>query len=243
MRIASLLAASTLLAQTPAPVEFAVSTIRPNKTVSESSRIRLHPEGMVEASNITLMRMIVGAYDVTEAQVADAPAWVKQDRWDLTAKTESPQTNLQPDQASRMLRTLLEDRFKLKVRREHREMPVYRIIVDRGGVKMKPAAEPGLDSASTRGGPNGMQIEAKRMRMPRLAQMLSRYADRPVIDRTELTGAYDFTLEWAPETASAEAAGASLFTSVREQLGLRLEAVRDQVEVLAIERVEQPDEN
>jgi uncharacterized protein (TIGR03435 family) len=242
MRLLYLLTATALLAQTPA-TEFAVSTIRPNKTVSDSSRVRLNPEGMVEATNVTLLRMIIGAYDVTEAQVVDAPAWVRQDRWDLTAKTEAAQTNLQPDQAQRMLQKLLENRFKLKVRREMREMPVYRLVVDRAGNKMKESTEQGLDSASTRNSATGIRLEAKRARMLRFAQLLSRHADRAVVDRTGLTGAYDFTLEWAPDLAGAEATGPSLFTAVREQLGLRLEAVRDSVEVLAIERVEQPDEN
>jgi uncharacterized protein (TIGR03435 family) len=86
-------------------------------------------------------------------------------------------------------------------------------------------------------------MESKRVPMERLASTLSRYAGRIVVDRTQLSGAFDFRLEWVPDTAAAATEGVALFTALREQLGLRLESAREQVDVLAIEHVQHPDEN
>jgi uncharacterized protein (TIGR03435 family) len=227
-----------------APVSFDVATVRQHVGVSDSSRTSLRPGGRIEAENVSLLRMIVAAYEVTEQQVVDAPAWVEQLRWDLQAKAEGLPEKAQPEQVLPLLQGLLAERFGLRVRREKRPMPVYRLTVDKAGAKLPRAATEGTDSASTRNTEKGMKMEAQRMGMARFAQTLSRRSGRTVVDQTGLPGRYDFTLEWTPETAAVvENAGPSLFTAVREQLGLRLEAGREPVEVLVVEAVERPAEN
>ena len=243
MRIALLLLVSILSLHAQVPTEFEVSVVRPNTSGSESSRIGLSPDGSVQATNVTLLRMITGAYDVTEQQVVDVPAWLTQERWDLQAKADGLPSNPRPDQILPLVRKLLEDRFQLRVRREMRAMPVFRLLVDGRSHKMTPSTEAGVDSTSTRSGSTGITMESKRVPMERLANSLSRYAGRTVVDRTQLSGPFDFRLEWVPDTAAATRDGVALFTALREQLGLRLEAAREQVEVLSIEHVERPDEN
>jgi uncharacterized protein (TIGR03435 family) len=240
--------APLLLAQSALPTEFEVATIRPHKEVSENSRIRLQPGGRVEASNVTLRRMIVGAYDVTDQQLVDAPSWVNQERWDLEAQAEGLPANVTPEMMFPLLRKLLEDRFHLKVRREMREMPVYQLLVDRGGPKLKLTTTEGLDGANTSAGPKGIKVDAVRLGMQRFSQMMSSRVGRAVVDRTGLSGRYDFTLEWVPEMAATATgdgapAGPSVFTALRETLGLRLESGRDMVEVLVVESVARPTEN
>ena len=242
----SLLFSVVATAQTPLPTEFEVATIRQHKEVSESSRINLRPGGRIEASNITLMRMITGAYDVTEGQVVDAPAWVTQDRWDLEARADGFPADATPEQILPLVRKLLEDRFQLKLRLENRKMPVYRLTVAPGGHRLQPSVDTGLDSADTRTGFDKVTIEARRMGMQRFAQLLSRRVGRIVVDHTELAGAYDFKLEWSLDLSvqtNVDAAGPSVFTAIREQLGLRLEAANDQAPVLVIDQVEHPTEN
>jgi uncharacterized protein (TIGR03435 family) len=237
-----------LIAQTTLPTEFEVATIRLRTEASEVSRVNLRPGGRIEASNVTLTRLIAGAYDVTEQQIVDGPSWREEVRWDLEAKAEGLPSGAGPGEVLPLLRKLLENRFHLKVRREMRPMPVYQLLVERNGpsANLKPSTTEGLDAASNYNGPKGMKMDAARMHMPGFAQRLSRYVGRPVVDRTGLTGRYDFTLEWVPEmaaTVEGEAAGPSVFTAVRETLGLRLESGRDLVEVLVVERVERPTEN
>jgi uncharacterized protein (TIGR03435 family) len=224
------------------PSEFEAAVIRPHKDGDTSSSTNLRPGGRVEARNVPLLRMIMAAYDVTEYQIVGGPAWIREDRWDLDAKAEGLPANAQPDQVLPLLKKLVEDRFGLQVRRELRPMPAYRLAVDRGGHKMTPATDAGLGgSARTQNGVKSMRIEAKHMPMKEFAQTLSRRLDRPIVDRTELAGNYDFTLEWSPDPVAADdGAGASVFTAIREQLGLRLESAREDVEVLVIVGAERP---
>jgi uncharacterized protein (TIGR03435 family) len=236
-----------LSAQTSAPTQFDVATIRKRTEPSESSQFGLRPGGRVQGRNVALLRMIVAAYDVTEAQIVDVPAWVAQERWDLEAKAEGLAADVRPEQIQPLLRKLLEDRFSLRIRKEMRPLPVYHLVVDRAGHKLKPSSAEPPGGTNTNSGPKGIRMESRYISMPRFAQTLSRRVDRTVVDRTGLEGNYDLDLAWTPEMAlpdaNAEAAGPSVFTAIREQLGLRLEPAREGVEVLVIGRAEPPKEN
>ncbi len=149
------------------------------------------------------------------------------------------------------LQTLLSDRFKLAVHKESRELNVYELTVGRGGSKMAVSAE---------GKPPGRKVGrgelSGSMPMPLLAVTLSQSLDRPVIDKTGLRGNFDVGLAYAPEAgegARFEAAGPqvpqpdpnrpTLFSALREQLGLELRSAKAPVEVLVIDHVEKPQSN
>ena len=151
----------------------------------------------------------------------------------------------------KMLQALIVDRFKLVSHRETRELPVYALVADKGGPKFK---EVHGGRSGTSGSPG--RLEAHATRMPDLANMLFHEVDRPVLDKTELPGFYEFTLLWTPDRFRGAApgdgagkglpdpGGPSIFTALREQLGLRLEPQKAPIEVLVVDRAEKtPTEN
>jgi uncharacterized protein (TIGR03435 family) len=141
-----------------------------------------------------------------------------------------------------MMQALLADRFKLKLHRQTKDMPVYALVVGKNGPKLKRSA---LDAKSSATISNG-QIIFSRVALPALAYNLSQMLDRPVLDRTSLSeNYYDFKLEWTPD-GSPPAPGSnasSIFTAVQEQLGLKLESARVPQEILVVDHAERPSEN
>ena len=146
------------------------------------------------------------------------------------------------DQIPGMLQKVLTERFKLVVHRETRPTPVYVLSVGKGGVKMKVSQADATSSNNPRRG----HLEAKKTSIAVLANRFhnSGWTDRPVMDKTGLTEAYDFVLDWTPDdVAPGELSVPSLFTAVQEQLGLRLEAQVLPREVLVVDHAEKPTEN
>jgi uncharacterized protein (TIGR03435 family) len=142
-----------------------------------------------------------------------------------------------------LLQSLLADRFHLQIHRDMKEMPVYALVPGKNGPKLKPSLPDAKASASARSGPVNAIMFSKAS-MAQFASTLSGFADRPVLDKTGLTGAYDLKLQWSDDSQAAQDSGApSLFTAVQEQLGLKLEAQRSPVEVLIIDQAERPTEN
>jgi len=164
-----------------------------------------------------------------------------------------------------MMQGLLKDRFKLAFHRETKELPTYSLVVAKGGPKLK-AAEiiDGGGEGGSGGGGRGRQIrtmgrgrfEASGVPVSALANHLSQVLGRSVIDKTELTGDYDFKLEWTPDerqggmmkgpggesAAASDNPGASIFTALQE-LGLKLESTKGPVDIFVIERAEKASEN
>ena len=163
-----------------------------------------------------------------------------------------------------MLRSLLEDRFRLSAHRETRDLPIYALVRARADGRLGPrlrqttsdycaklreaAGKPG-DTPIPTGSPvcgfrpagNGNEITAGALPMNELARFLNILAGRTVVDRTGLTGVWDFDLKWSlPNAPNADTDGPSIFTALQEQLGLRLDATTGPVEVLVIDRVERP---
>lgn len=144
-----------------------------------------------------------------------------------------------------MLQKLLADRFGLKVHRESREMPVYALVVGTNGPKLtaaKEGSEPRGRGINIAGG----VLVARDGTMEEFVDVLTTNLDRPVIDRTNLTGRYDFSLAWDQQSVPAgpnwNPIGSALFTPVRE-LGLRLDAQKAPIEMLVIDSVERPPVN
>jgi uncharacterized protein (TIGR03435 family) len=196
----------------------------------------------------------IGGYpdvETLEAQFLKPPAsfhWSLADgRFDVDAKGDNKAT---PEQVRFMLRSLLEDRFHLKAHREMRELSLFELVVAKNGPKLKEAAECGQSEVNcgvttTHLGSIGLVKTARRVSMSNWVESLAALPgyvgiSRPVLDRTGLTGSYDFTLEYA---AGLNSDGPSIFTALQEQLGLRLEQRRGRVEMLVIDSVERPSEN
>jgi uncharacterized protein (TIGR03435 family) len=203
-------------------------------------------------SGLTLCMLIRMAYDVTDLQIVGLPEWsnqLKQSAWYEVEGRAAGDTALTVEQTRAMLRTLLADRFKLAVHRERRGVPVYALFVDRSGHKLSTAD---IDCPVTGRGarlpisfPPGTLLSCTpQLTMAQVVFTLNRFVDRPVVDRTGLDGRYALSLKFAGTDPLAGADGLpSLFTALREQLGLRLEPQSDSVDALVIDHVEPPTPN
>lgn len=236
---------------------FDVASIKPNAGNDDRVMIQIKPGGWYVATGVTLRQLIGQAYDVRDFQISGGPGWAGSNRFDISAKAEGLPDRVPPDRLRPLLRALIESRFQLKVRKETREMPVYALVVGKAGSKLSQSTETSGPGPMIRRGRG--QIVGQQMPMAILAQQLSQQLGRTVIDRTELNGTYDVTLNWSPEPgggggvlggppppdaiAAADSNGPTIFTALQEQLGLRLESQKGPVPVLVIESVEKPSEN
>ena len=191
------------------------------------------------ARNAPLNVMMSVAYTVTNRQLAGGPDWVGTARWDLNAKADKPYPI---EQLRIMLRQVLEERFQLKLRREMREMPIYELQVDKGGPKMPKHDASDIDHPPMGPGPNNRGMAGRNLTMNYLAISLSRVLDRNVVDKTGLDGNWDVVLDFVRENDPNQD-GPSVFTAMREQLGLRLVAAKGPVEHIVIESAQQPSAN
>jgi uncharacterized protein (TIGR03435 family) len=190
--------------------------------------------------------------------VEGGPAWLKSDRYEIVAKAAG---DASPDMMNGpMLQSLLEDRFKLRLHRETREIPVYALTVAKGGAKLHPFKEGSCTHCGAGGTMKGsnFQLHGQGVTSDEIAKSLGTGLDRPVIDNTGLAGKFDFELEFAGDQATGPAfrdpnqvipaapdpsAGASVFTAIQEQLGLKLEPTKGPGEFLVIDSVERPSGN
>jgi uncharacterized protein (TIGR03435 family) len=262
---------------------FEVTTVRPNKSGEMRVSMRILPGNGYEAFNVTLGAMIRMAYRLQDFQIIGAPAWVDQDRFDIVGKAPAGEPlNIQP-----RMQSLLADRFNLKAHEDTRESPIYALIVanqnGKLGAKLTPSS---VDCAALARGRGNAPTPTQPMQpgarpecglingpgkvmgsgttMAQLANTLSQFSGRTVVDRTGLTGAFDFELEFTPDPGlrgrgpggglppAAPAPGServvdpnavTIFTAVQEQLGLKLDPQRGPVPVLVIDSVSQPTEN
>ena len=229
--------------------DFEVVTIKP--ILSGRSDRRIQIDRQLRATNISLKDLIKFFYDVHEQQIEGGPDWMNTDRFDIVAKPAA-EVEISPEQMNTIIRKLIVERFNLTFHREEREMPVYTITVDESGPKMVKGDPNGPGDPDFNGLGN---MKAKAMSMDELAGVLKgAVLDRPVLNRTGLEGKYVFTLIWAPDesqfpgarqrpSAQAFANRDDLFTAMRKQLGLKLEATEAPVEVLIIDHTNKPSEN
>jgi len=175
------------------------------------------------------------AYSVRDVQVSGGPRWADTELFDIEAKATGPATTAE---LRLMVRSLLEDRFKLKMHRESKEEAVFDLVVGKKGPKLTPVDKAGLGI-----GLGKTQLNGRGANMSGLASVLSSRVGHQVIDRTDLAGFYNFTLTWTPDDAAATESGPSIFTALQEQLGLKLEPAKGTVEMLVIDGVERPSGN
>ena len=253
----------------PGPEEsFEVASIRSNRSGGDRWDFD-SPPGRVIGTNVVLRDLIRFAYNIYggdwDIRIA-APEWIKTARFDIDATTPGavPQAR-----AMSMLRQLLADRFALKVHYENRERPVYDLVRARADGRLGPQITPNNIDCAALGkanqaaiaagkpplitfdpskrpncgsrptGPN--EISSGAFTMEQLAMQLSRPVGRPVINRTGLSGGFDYDLRWAPvqtvPDALTDSAGPSIFTAIEEQLGLKLVPAIGPVQVLVIDSI------
>jgi uncharacterized protein (TIGR03435 family) len=281
-------------AQSPAPrVEFEVASVKPSPPPGpDSLAVGIHIDGaMVRCTSFSLKDYIALAYRVKNYQIS-GPEWIASERFDIAAKLPAGAAR---EQIRDMVQTLLLDRFQLKLHHETKEFPVYALVVGKGGPKMKESAQDtatdGAGAGAGRGnidviagggrGGGGVDLgngssfvmrengfDAVKLGMTSFADMLARFVDRPMVDMTDLKGAYDFSLQFSPEDFRAmriraalaagvsvpispeimravmeAASGDSLFAAI-ESLGLKLDARKAPLDVLVIDHIEKtPSEN
>jgi uncharacterized protein (TIGR03435 family) len=215
---------------------FEVASVKPDKSGSGAFSINSTPGGRLTATNVTLEMLMAAAYDVQDFQIVGGPNWLNSDRFDVEARAAG-----NPDfaQLRPLLRTLLADRFRLKVHRDLKDVSGYALLVGKSEPKLRQnAGDPGPQGSSGRG-----RITDRKVSMSMFAKQLAAQLRQPVADRTGLRGDYDFKLEWSPgptSSLSSESDSASLFTALQEQLGLRLGSAKVPVEVLVIDHAEKP---
>jgi len=259
IKIAGLLALTmAAVAQQPERPSFEVASIKPGDPNERRVSLFIQPGGKLTTINASLQMMIGFAYDVRDHQISGGPTWLDSAKFNVEAKAPSdikiPPGPEGAGQLRLMLQSLLADRFKLVVHRETRQQQVYDLVVDKGGLRMKdtnvtPGQRQGL-GMSGRGDVTGTAAP-----VPLLVNFLSQQLGQSVVDKTGLTGRYDFTLKWTPDPGTAagpqpgadaappEASGPSIFTAVQTDLGLKLQSAKGPVEMVVIDSVEKPDAN
>jgi uncharacterized protein (TIGR03435 family) len=186
--------------------------------------------------------MVGIAWGITMSMLKTGPDWIQRgdERFNLVAKAEDPSKTTEK-QLLQMLQALLIERFQMKFHLQPVQLPGFALRVAKGGSKLQPAKSEGPDfSFGPKGkpGPGAGMFKARRCSMHEFVQMLSGFGDRgPGVDRTDLSGHYDFTLTWDNE------AGPTLETALREQLGLRMESEKVQTSYFVIDSANRPSEN
>jgi uncharacterized protein (TIGR03435 family) len=209
-----------------------------------------------------LLAFIMVAYHLSQKPVHGDPLAGDSDLFDLDAKIDPadlPATPLSSHQLADMLQPVLADRFQLRVHHETRILPVYNIVLAKGGLKMKESAPsllaaPGGPASPTGTSPetcyhtsvgSGLRVE-RDCTVSDIKNILEGPAGRYLIDKTGLTGRYDFELHWTPDDTPADSpfsGGPSIFTAIQEQLGLKLESASAPVDVLVIDSAKYPSPN
>jgi uncharacterized protein (TIGR03435 family) len=242
--IAVLLAATAAgqrSAQAPAFKNVDIHAAAANSRTQAIGRFR--PGARFEANGMTMLDLVVKAYGISDRDwVVGGPAWLGVDRFDVVAEVPA---SARPADTQPMLQALLADRFQLAVHRDRRPMPVYALVA--GKRLLIKESTGGEESRCSASGWEVTTMICTGVTMEQFARELYDtaygYFDRPLFDRTGLTGKYDVTVHWTPfhrigeRNADGQAASVGAFNAVETQLGLRVEARQEPVPVLAIDRV------
>jgi len=272
--LAMQLAAQTRTAVSVEESRFQVASVKP--VIGDSASPDSRGSDRFFRSSIELRSLVMYAYDLPEYRVLGGPAWADSDSWQVSARAAK---TVSRSETQAMVRTLLAERFRLKVHVETRQLPVYDLVVARRDGRLgpkatrakidcvpfltgaRPMAESPIEpdtgfprcTAGARVGPDGIQPRLNGVPMSFLADYVGRTVGRMVVDKTGITGPFDFALSHRNdgllpflnnntfETKAADTS--SLFTALQEQLGLRLESRKGPVDVLVIDTVERPTPN
>jgi uncharacterized protein (TIGR03435 family) len=217
-----------------------VATVKPNHTGANRSNYPRLRNGTLSAENISLKRLVEAAYGLSGPRVT-GPEWLDSVRFDVAGKAPegTPDTEFMP-----LLQALLRDRFHLEVHRETKEMTAFDLIIGKSGIKLSlfdPAHPP--ETPPNTGGTLLIGVGS----IDQLSDMLAASAGNPVVNRTGLDGRYVYIVNYTPlssQPATSDSGPPDLFTAVQQQTGLRLEARKQPVEILVVDRAERvPGEN
>lgn len=259
--VAVVVFAVTLQAQPSATRSaFDVAAIRLSSLDADAGRyMRMQNDHDFVARNYTVKDLVVAAYDLTPQLVSGGAKWFESERYEILAKAPGEVRPNQNEQMA-MLRELLIDRFDLKFHRQNKTLPIYSLIVPKGGNKMTKSADsaeapqPLVFAVS----PQGAKLSGRNANMAEFASVIQRVVlDRPVVNQTGLSERYDFELDFMPdesqfggqfqvrypEATSDATKKIGLLTALQEQMGLRLLATRGPVSTLVVDSVQRPSEN
>jgi uncharacterized protein (TIGR03435 family) len=203
-------------------------------------------DGRLRATNVSLFTLIWWSFEIPESRILGAPSWAGSKRFDIEA-TADPSVDAQlkglssdagRKQKEKMVQALLADRFKLATHTETRELPIYSLVVAKGGANLGALQDSGT---SINRGSDRIEVQTSNS-VSTLAEQLSMIVGRDVVDKTGIAGRYNLKLQWTPDDAAADS-GPSLFTALEEQLGLKLEPAKGPVQVLVIDKIEMPSAN
>lgn len=276
--ILATIACSALFAQSAnTPLTFEVASVKPSALSGPGPvpmQIQMMPGGGLRANNVTLILLLTLAYDVRDFQITGGPSWLASERYDIQARSGSAsdapasadamrnmtdeQRKTYQEQMRQRLRALLADRFQLVIHHETKEVPVYALVVAKGGPRFQEAKEGAPNNGRMRLGRG--EVNGDGVQMDFVAQVLSNQVRRPVLNRTGLKGKYDIKLTWTPDMPQGfgppgapppgveappppDPNGPTIFTAVQEQLGLKLESQKGPVDMIVIDRAEKASAN
>lgn len=212
--------------------------------------------------NVTAMDVVHWAYELPSSRILNAPDWARSAKFDIQARSDSaadehfhglPIADARHEK-DRMVQALLRDRFHLAAHFDRRELPIYNLLPAKGGPKFTTVKDaPKHVDTTRRNGSVSLTITSSSRAMAELAEMLYGYTGRVVVDKTGLTGNYTIALQFAPDDSRlavpggqsmpAPDSGPSVFTALKEQLGLELKSGKGPVDVLVIDHMDPPGEN
>ena len=240
--------------------KFSVASIRRNQDGAGGSIVRTL-EGL-SAHDAEFSRLIEMAFQTRTLDLSRVPDSLRSAHFDIAAKAGR---KISGDEYWEMLRSLLQERFRLRFHYEAKEMPFYALIFAKKGAELGakisrsrvadcPANPNGSDFCGVRSRPG--QMVGQRVPLPRIARELARFAGRPIQDQTKLTGSFDFDLTWTPDEYVStdghpkvlngqpiDTSFPSFFSAIQEELGLKLQSRRGPVPILIIDHAESPSEN
>jgi len=230
--------------------QFDVVSVKPAK--DSMTRMQFTPDGL-RGTGVTVRFLLYEGYGgINNEQVLNEPGWTNTDGFDVEAKVAPADVptlgKMSFEQRRTMFQSILADRFKLVVHHETRELPIYDLVLAKGGAKFQPST---YEGTTVNTGRSRMHIAGSDDTITLLARELAQSQGRVVVNQTGLTGRYDLTLRWTPDDAPPPLlngapdsnAPPGLFTAIQEQLGLKLESAKGPVEVLIIDKINQPSAN
>lgn len=203
------------------------------------------PGGHFVATATTVRTLIRIAFGTDDNRISGAPGWIDNETFDINAITANHTDVTTPQQFQQLLLSLLQDRFQFRFHREQKEAPVYWLeLVKPGrlGPSLKPAGPDSQPNMSTNFNGSRATMKVSKMSMADVAAALRRQAGRPVEDHTGLPGNFDFQIQWAPEE-TPDSPAPSLFSVLKEQLGLRLRPTKGTTETFIIDQIDHPSAN
>jgi uncharacterized protein (TIGR03435 family) len=202
------------------------------------------PLGRCRFTDMTLKMLINVAYNLRiipgnlDSEILGGPAWANSDKFELEGKAEDP-SKTTSDQLRQMLQPLLSERFKLQFHRDPKLISGLVLVISKNGSKLKKATDDEQPGRKQRFEGGESVSEFTKASPSVIASFLATQLKQPVIDRTDLSGLFDFTLKWSPDTV-ADSTGPSILTALQEQLGLRVETQKISVAVIPIDHAEKP---